>query len=291
MEDKDYLLLEYLSQFDKPIKIVEKNMPDEIKANFQFFGLDKDKYPNSIYVRLFELSKYKFAISRYAGMYEITDLGRTELQKYQERNAPKLFAKQCDAVLRFINAADKNGNTHNTVEISEALSLDYDTVEAIAEEFNQRGLIKLSSTSGHYNFHVMPAAHLFAKKTSFLLEKEKELSGGGIHNSFNKTTTNTTHGANSSIASENSKVEQTINPEPKAPAKKKWWELIWEALQKPLIAAITAAIPSFIAGLLSGQGCNQSNNPAQSQSTHQQTTGDTSRKIGTVDSLRHKTLP
>lgn len=280
MEDKDYLLLQYLSQFDSPIKLEEKDVPDDIKANFQFIGLDRYKYPNSIYVRLFDLEKNKLVYSRYSRMYQITDLGRTELKNHQERNAPKVFAKLCDTVLRFINDGDKKDISYNTLDISEALNFDYDTVEIIAEEFEQRGLIKLSTTNGHYNFHVMPTAHSFAKKTSFAFEKEKELSVGGIYNSFNTTTSNTTHGANSPIASEHSKNEQTFNPEPKAPEKKKWWkalfEWLWEQVKKPLVTAISSAIVGFFTGRATKTEQPQLNNQKQSQTTNKQNTKDTS---------------
>ncbi len=64
------------------MKIEENNVPHDIKVNFQFYGLDRHKNPDSIIVRMFELSNWKLVNERYASMWEITDPGRIELEKY-----------------------------------------------------------------------------------------------------------------------------------------------------------------------------------------------------------------
>lgn len=260
MEEKEYLLLEYLAQFDKPVKIVEEDMTDEIRANFEFLGLDKNKYPNSIYVELFKLARKKFVDDSYADMYAITNLGRTTLQKHQERNRPQLFAKQCDAVLQFIISANKRNITHNTQEISDELKIEYDTVEAIADEFEKRGLIQLSGTNFHYNFHVLPAANSFARRTSFSLEKEQEFLGGGIHNSFNKTTTNTTHGAQSPIISDGSSQSVSYQEVSKPVGKKGLIQAVLEYFKNPIVSAVSAFVVTASGSLLIVGPCNPTRN-------------------------------
>lgn len=88
-----------------------------------------------------------------------------------------------------------------------------------------------------------------------------------------------------------SQVSQQINEPAKETNKKQWWlqglEWLWKQIKKPIGAALTATIVTALTTLKISQSCNQSASPSQSQSTHQQTTGDTSRKIETVDSLRH----
>jgi hypothetical protein len=82
------------------------------------------------------------------------------------------FEELCDIVLNYIVEQDKLNKTFNSLELSKTLKIDYDTIEAMADEFYGRKFIALSSTSGHSNFHVLPAANSFIRKTSFLEEKQ-----------------------------------------------------------------------------------------------------------------------
>jgi hypothetical protein len=111
------------------------------------------------------------------------DLAEHLEEEFHRKNIEQ-FPINCDKVIRFITKEDKRNINYNAKEISEKLEIDYDTVEAIAETFYERHLIQLSSTDGHYNFHVLPAAHSFVKQNSFVQESTKA-SGLKIESFFN----------------------------------------------------------------------------------------------------------
>lgn len=174
----------------------------------------------------------------------------TELEDEIHQEQIKLYPVYCDKILRLITIKDKENITLTTPEISSILKIDYHTCEAIADDFNQRGLITLSVTSGEYNWHVLSPGHTFVRKTSFQNENESGIANfhyedNSIDNSIS------THGPNSPVASNLSTLTQTIN-EPKHIEKKHWlqraFEWVWEQIKKPVVAGIGSFIIGFISG-------------------------------------------
>lgn len=88
-------------------------------------------------------------------------------------NKVESFTSQCDSVLRFITSKENKNKAYSSKEISEIVDIDVDTIELIAKKLFERNLILLSSTNGYSNFHVLPAAEIFVRETSFEEEKKK----------------------------------------------------------------------------------------------------------------------
>jgi hypothetical protein len=80
MDKRDYYLLKYLSQFNGSAEIDEDKVSDEVKNNLEFMGLDINRHPNSIWVRLFLLEKQKLVKEISSTRWEITPFGREQLR-------------------------------------------------------------------------------------------------------------------------------------------------------------------------------------------------------------------
>ena len=176
MDYKDYLLLNYLSEFNEPIKPTRGNVPITLGITFNFHGVDMQKDPNSIIGRLTHLKNNGLVKEPGANWWQISAKGKEALKGYIS-NMPKLsFEEQCDRVLDLIVKQEKQpvGNTLNTLEIAEKLDVDYELVEAIADEFSKQKLVTLAVDNGHEAFIVMPAARSFYHRSSFVKEKEKQ---------------------------------------------------------------------------------------------------------------------
>jgi hypothetical protein len=175
-----------------------------------------------------------------------------EILERIERDKPKRYARQCDDVLKFLLQSDNSRIAAQA--ISDAIKIDVYTVDAILEDLHENKLLQLADQDGHHVAYVLPLAERFAKKTSFLIQSEKQ-AVANISNSFN---TSTTHGKNSPTALGQSSINQTVN-ESKKEEKKKWWrqiiDWIWEQVKKPVIAAMGSFIIGFISGrTTSGDG-------------------------------------
>jgi|GEM_PF-6220668 len=105
MDSKDCLLLEYLARFNEPVEIEEHKVPDEIRMNFQFMGLDKYKYPNSIWVKLFELSTFNLVRHKHSDVWEITETGKNALKSYKTKQRGAMVNEQM--VLRYFYKQNK----------------------------------------------------------------------------------------------------------------------------------------------------------------------------------------
>lgn len=81
MKERDYYLLQWLAEQSEPIEIKEKDAPHNVRVNFTFIGLDRNKYPNAIRVALFDLEQHGLVKETY-NRYSITESGRKELERY-----------------------------------------------------------------------------------------------------------------------------------------------------------------------------------------------------------------
>lgn len=81
MKERDYYLLQWLAEQSEPIEIKEKDAPHNVRVNFTFIGLDRNKYPNAIRVALFDLEQHGLVKETY-NRYSITEPGRKELERY-----------------------------------------------------------------------------------------------------------------------------------------------------------------------------------------------------------------
>ena len=81
MRERDYYLLQWLAEQSEPIEIKEKDAPHNVRINFTFMGLDRNRYPNAIRVALFDLEQHGLVKEQY-NKFSITEPGRKELERY-----------------------------------------------------------------------------------------------------------------------------------------------------------------------------------------------------------------
>lgn len=110
-------------------------------------------------------------------MLELTDEGRKAKEAgghlaYLTSRVP--LSVHTDRVARYITSPANKNKTYNSKEISKALSIDFDTVEMIADKLYRRKLIELSIGDGCYNLHVMPALREFVREHSFEEESKRQ---------------------------------------------------------------------------------------------------------------------
>jgi hypothetical protein len=106
MDQQDELLLNFLARQEKPIEIKEKNVSPEIRTSFQFYGLDKHKFPNSIWVRLHELKTYNLVKEPFVGMWQITEDGKFLLEREKKSNQSTVIDQA--TILKFFYKQDRD---------------------------------------------------------------------------------------------------------------------------------------------------------------------------------------
>lgn len=108
MDERDIILLEYLAQFEKEISLSENDAPYSVRTNFTFIGTDKNKYPKSIHVKLFELGEFDLVEMVGIHQWKITKDGRIKLQELlQQKNQNKWATeKQLEKLSKEIIALD-----------------------------------------------------------------------------------------------------------------------------------------------------------------------------------------
>lgn len=139
-------------------------------------------------------------------LVKLTPNGRKAQKMIQNKMGNnETFASKCDRVLQFLTSPENKRKTFNSIEIVEPLEIDVETIDLIASKFHERGLINLSSTGGHYNFHLKNKAYIFALESSF--EKENK-SASILHHTTINTVQVTGHG---NFVNVGSIVESVIN--------------------------------------------------------------------------------
>jgi hypothetical protein len=192
-----------------------------------------------------------------AGNYtrRLTEIGRKAKKAggHQAFTAKDSFKEQQKKILNYITQ-DLKERDYISTEISKELDIDVEAVELIIYKFEKKKLVILSQ-NGHLNITVLDEAFIYAKED--LLNSD---SVQNIHNTHN--THNTTNAAYSPIASENSKIEQTVNPEPK---KENWFEKIINDIRNAVVSHLVVASLTFIITLVIGKSCSQVPNQVKSQ--------------------------
>lgn len=87
LDNKDMLLLELLLKSEGLFEAKEESVPIEIRSEFLYFGLDKDRFPDSLIVRLHNLSIYGLVNEKYSNRWEITDAGKYKLEQVKKEVA------------------------------------------------------------------------------------------------------------------------------------------------------------------------------------------------------------
>jgi predicted ribonuclease YlaK len=99
-----------------------------------------------------------------------------EILEQIERDKPKQFAKNCDKVLKYLLESEKE--TFTSQQVADAVGLSINTIDIIAEEFEERKLVELRELyGGHYKIEATREAEKFAAKTSFA----NEFNSGRLH--------------------------------------------------------------------------------------------------------------
>lgn len=118
----------------------------------------------------------------------LTPKGREIRQANIDRmNTVESFEAQCDKVIRYITQKENKNKGLTSKEIGDALKIDVETVQLIAEKFHGMGLILLSSTNGFYHFHVKSDAEIFVRETSFQEQKNRSIQPGTTVTNINFT--------------------------------------------------------------------------------------------------------
>lgn len=81
LDEKDYILLEYISTFSEPKKFDYASLPPEIKSHFVAMPMTD---PNSIVARLTQLNRYTL-LDRNGQVYSISDVGKARLSEHQKK--------------------------------------------------------------------------------------------------------------------------------------------------------------------------------------------------------------
>lgn len=144
-----------------------------------------------------------------------------------------------DRVARYISSPANKNKTLNSKEVSKALSIDFDTVEMIADKLHRRKLIELSISDGCYNLHVMPALREFIRENSFEEEKRREQAQHSTASVINV-------GDNfSGNLVTHSPISNSFNAKPENSTTGKKKEIDWSTISKIILAILT-----LTAGLL-----------------------------------------
>jgi Mn-dependent DtxR family transcriptional regulator len=210
MDYKDFLILDYLSQFDAPAEMVSKNLPYDIKINVPIDGIG----PDTLHERLTQLTNRGLIKRPYAKSAIITEAGQIELQRYKAAQPKPSFASLMDRVASYLLLPENKGKMLSEKDVASALTIDLEKVEAIHTRLFERGFITQAKDGrGGLLFIVGKKLISFLHDTSFEGEKEESRSVQNIQN------IETNYG----IASQSSETslrdfQPTINP-PVQPAK------------------------------------------------------------------------
>ncbi|RYZ27239.1 MAG: hypothetical protein EOO10_13310 [Chitinophagaceae bacterium] len=115
MDFKDFLILDYLSQFDSPVDMTSKDLPHDLQINVPLNGSGPDVRHN----RLAQLQNIGLIKQPYAKYAIITDAGRIELQRYKDAEDEKRN-KESKSYTSFNVIGDGNvvGNAHSRFDKS-----------------------------------------------------------------------------------------------------------------------------------------------------------------------------
>ena len=257
MDNNDYLILKYLSQFDKPVAISEEKVPDEIRNNLEFFGLDVNKHPNSIWVRLFMLEKQNLIKHPYPQSWEITPHGREQYSDfhYELTGNPigaiiiKTTIKEaCEIIF------SKHLEAGNIIWTKEAFKLKYpENLNEARDRMLQEGIIHKANSRILTTFidSDYEDAKSYEEASIMRKEKNKPLPSTHIKEQYNISgTKGTAVGKVTGLQNEVKTIPATTKKE------KNWKEVLKEEVTKHGVKYLFTALTFFTIGLISGKGCN-----------------------------------
>jgi len=93
MDEKDIILMKWLAQYDKPTKLTKDIAPVEVSTNLVFFGLTKERNPDSIWVRLRGLQVFGL-VQGNGDTWHITDPGRIRVQTAQQKTIEQNYINE-----------------------------------------------------------------------------------------------------------------------------------------------------------------------------------------------------
>jgi predicted transcriptional regulator len=148
------------------------------------------------------------------------------------------FAEQCDIILQLITQPKYESQPLNTTQISEMTGIEYDTVDAIGNKFDEQNLIELSASNGHSVFSITPAAKTLVRETSFVEKKELQSRG---NNTYYQTTV---PGNNNIIAvgNDHSSFDKSFSPDQSSSPEIKRSKITVESILKIGAAIIMATL-------------------------------------------------